>query len=331
MPIIAFSGKKQSGKDTAGLITQTLLSFPLANNTTVKKYLNDPLDNPDWKIKKFAGYLKAITARLTGCSIADLEDEDKKNEVIYTKYRFINKYLGTDIEYEHADEGIDTYNHMVNVYLRDNPIDEVNQNITYKEVGITRRDILQRIGTDVARNIHSNIWIDELFSDYKEKKHYDTVLHKFDDAELIHHMKPAPTYQIPSNPAVPEKHHGKLISTKEYEFTENVINFRMPKWIITDTRFPNEVDAIKREGGLLIRINRNYNRDCTYCGKTIREQHKGCSEISCYRQFNPNLSTHISETALDNYNKFDYVIDNDGTIEDLINKIRVILIDNKLI
>jgi len=35
-------------------------------------------------------------------------------------------------------------------------------------------------------------------------------------------------------------------------------------------------------------------------------------------------SEHPSETALDDYQKFDYVIQNDGTIEDLIEKVKAI-------
>lgn len=38
-----------------------------------------------------------------------------------------------------------------------------------------------------------------------------------------------------------------------------------------------------------------------------------------------------SETALDNYDGFDYTITNDGTLQDLIKKVKEILIDLKLI
>lgn len=61
------------------------------------------------------------------------------------------------------------------------------------------------------------------------------------------------------------------------------------KWVITDVRFPNEVEAIKKKGGLLIRVKR-----------------PGTAE--------ENL--HESETALDNYN-FDYTIINDGSLSHL--------------
>ena len=64
----------------------------------------------------------------------------------------------------------------------------------------------------------------------------------------------------------------------------------------TDLRFPNEMQLIKDLGGKTIRVN------------------------------NPRIpvpdNEHISETALDDYDGFDYVITNDGTLEDLKNKIR---------
>jgi hypothetical protein len=65
------------------------------------------------------------------------------------------------------------------------------------------------------------------------------------------------------------------------------------QWIITDVRFPNEALAIKDKGGVLLRIERD-------------------SDIQ---------SNHESETALDNWT-FDYVIENNGTIEDLIAEVK---------
>jgi hypothetical protein len=61
-------------------------------------------------------------------------------------------------------------------------------------------------------------------------------------------------------------------------------------WVVTDVRFLNEVQAIKDRGGIVIRVN--------------RPGHEG-------------TGSHLSETALDGYRGFDYVINNDGTLEDL--------------
>ena len=84
-----------------------------------------------------------------------------------------------------------------------------------------------------------------------------------------------------------------------------------PNWIITDVRFPNEADAIKERKGLLLRVE----RPCKECG-LLRVHKMSCSK---------NLNEHISETALDDYN-FDYTISNIGNIEELIEKIKKILI-----
>lgn len=66
-----------------------------------------------------------------------------------------------------------------------------------------------------------------------------------------------------------------------------------PNLIITDVRMPNEAQAIKDRGGILIKVDRETG----------------------YKD------NHISETALDDYDGWDYVIDNNGTLEELINKL----------
>lgn len=74
-------------------------------------------------------------------------------------------------------------------------------------------------------------------------------------------------------------------------------NCDFPNWIITDMRFPNEAEAIKDRGGTNIRVNTN---------------RAGI------------VSNHPSETSLDDY-KFDYTIDNSGTIDELIIKVKAIM------
>lgn len=74
-------------------------------------------------------------------------------------------------------------------------------------------------------------------------------------------------------------------------------------WIVTDVRFENEANAIRENGGILIRINRNTGLN----------------------------DTHISETALDDYKDFDLVIDNNGTLDELIDKVYNFMKEFKLI
>jgi hypothetical protein len=90
-----------------------------------------------------------------------------------------------------------------------------------------------------------------------------------------------------------------------------------PNWLITDLRFPNEYDAIKAREGITIRVKRS----CVECNEIY--QHK----MSCSKSFQ---SEHPSETSLDNH-KFDYEIINDKGIPELIEKVRQILLTEKII
>lgn len=78
------------------------------------------------------------------------------------------------------------------------------------------------------------------------------------------------------------------------------VTYRMPHWIITDTRFPNELAAVKEKGGITIKVVRD---NTTNIG-----------------------ATHSSETALDNVTDWDYVIDNNGSLEDLKRQLSEIII-----
>jgi hypothetical protein len=116
------------------------------------------------------------------------------------------------------------------------------------------------------------------------------------------------------------KHIGKTITK-----INPILPKPNPNWIITDLRFENELKAVKDKGGITIRINRDL--PCEVCKKTKAEQRrKLCYEITC-----PNgRPKHESETALDNA-EFDYTIQNDGTIEDLILKVKEILTKEHII
>jgi len=86
-----------------------------------------------------------------------------------------------------------------------------------------------------------------------------------------------------------------------------------PKWIITDVRFPNEVDAIKERGGIVIRVNR----------PKIKVITDDLVIDIIHNSKNFGIEEHESETALDQYKDFDYVVTNDGTINDLVEKLKI--------
>ena len=92
-----------------------------------------------------------------------------------------------------------------------------------------------------------------------------------------------------------------------------------PNWIITDMRFPNEMEAVKERKGITIRVVRDNPSVETLTKEDV------------IRTFNILRHTeHPSETALDDA-KFNYEIINNGSIEDLIAKVRQILITEKII
>lgn len=136
---------------------------------------------------------------------------------------------------------------------------------------MTYREFLQKLGTEAMRDrLHENVWVNALFADYK-------ALYKKE----------------------------KQITPVDTSFDESTY----PKWIITDMRFPNEMEAVKERKGITIRVVRDYAL-------------RGGPEDP------KNL--HPSETALDDA-EFDYEIINDGTIEELVEKVITILTLEKII
>ena len=71
--------------------------------------------------------------------------------------------------------------------------------------------------------------------------------------------------------------------------------------VISDCRFPNELDFVRSAGGVIVRVKRGEE-------PSLEEQ----------------MKMHISETAW-NYVVPDYVIDNDGTLQELKDKIKLVL------
>lgn len=127
------------------------------------------------------------------------------------------------------------------------------------------RELLQILGTDLLRNqLHPNVFVNALFVDYTTKK-YSIGIDKYGHQTIVD---------------------------------------KYPNWLITDVRFPNELQVIKDRGGIVIRVNRN--------NSLLRSV------------------IHESETVLDNAT-FDYVIDNNGTIEELVIKVKEILIKENII
>jgi hypothetical protein len=209
--IISVSGRIGSGKDEVGKIIQYLTS-PEAIYKGGYSHCKDMgfSYEVNWEIKKFAGKLKQIASIITGVPVDKFEDQEFKKT------------------------------NMPECW------DKPQQSGRYKALKpMTYRQFLQELGTNSMRdNLHSNVWVSALFSDYNTSS----------------------------------------------------------RWIITDTRFQNELEAVKSIGGITIRVVR-----------------PGVKQ-----------DNHPSETNLDSA-EFDYTVINDGSIDDLVVKIRRILIKERII
>ena len=153
----------------------------------------------------------------------------------------------------------------------------------------TPRFLMQYVGTDLLRNqLHPEIWVNSLMSEYKPLYGYQTTDSKINIGGI---SIPIPVLDI-----------DKRV---------------FPNWIITDMRFPNEMDAVKKRNGITIRVN----RPCNICGGS------GYHKMSCPVS---KSGEHYSETALDK-SEFNYVIENSESIEELIEKVKKILKKEKLL
>ena len=142
---------------------------------------------------------------------------------------------------------------------------------------------------------------------YRTKKEADKArdLYTLDRHNLSHIVKPTPRIllqQIGTDLFRNQLHPNTWVNA-------TFADYQNDNWIITDMRFPNELEAVKKHNGITIRINRGL---VERTGKMIQGHE------------------HISETALDNA-EFDYVIENDGTIEELIEQVKKILIKEKIL
>ena len=284
--IISFSGKIGSGKDLSGNICKILLQSPHLNNEGVETFLNKNLYESDgsWEIRKWADKLKDIVCTILNCSREQLEDREFKETKLGEEWDKFKVVRTKITKFERIDETF---------YF--STIEEANKfklnNLNYdyfgeiEKVEMTPRLMLQLLGTECGREIlHPDIWVNSLMAEYK----------------------------------------SKLSSNNPVDDLDWEPRFIYPNWIITDTRFPNELEAVKKRNGITIRINRvTFRERTTEIGKIFTVAQPEVDKLL-------GIEEHESETALDNA-EFDYEIHNNGTIPELIDKIRNILIENKLI
>lgn len=218
--IIGLSGRKQSGKSTAGNFIYSLYMAQLG--IAEKVYLGD---NGQIIVSDLLGDVNYAGVFNT--------NQNKSSDIILGQvYDSLNKYIRI---YNFAD--ILKQNICIDIlgltYDQCYGSDEEKNKLTELKIqdkNVSSREIMQYIGTDIFRKIKSDVWV-------------ESTIKKI----------------IKDGPAMA---------------------------IITDCRFPNEVDAIKQVGGKVIRLSRD-----------------------------PYHSDHLSESILDkdnyDWNNFDFIIDNE--------------------
>lgn len=301
--IISISGKKQSGKDTISDIIKSLIYCQIDGTELTEENFESVryCIIRNYKVKKFAGKLKEVAAIMLGCNPSDFESEEFKNSILGEEWWY---YQDT-----HKDELGYDYNSIIAPYLEEYCTKLEKDMIIVTDnpilVKMSPRTFLQRLATDAVReNLHPCSWINSTLSDYISK-----------------------------------------------EF-----------WVITDTRFENEINAIryKEPNFLNIRVDRwqsieqwckQYEGFVTFIKNPeewlsdnkitsndfltqflLSKSFNDCVEINEGRikLLIDNLC-HESERQLDSYDKFDYHVRNEGSIGELIIKVREIMLERNLL
>lgn len=269
--IVSVSGRIGHGKDEIGSIIQYLTSE--SSNKNGKRYR----DYKTFKEKGGGSNLRNFDRHYVS-NFEIKKFANKLKDIVCMIIGCTREQL-EDRDFKEKELGEEWWYWVENItgkIIKPYSVKEVND---YMLVKLTPRLLLQLLGTDCGRDIiHPNIWVNSLMSEYK------TTGYKIPNSELG---------------AIYDAYNSAM---EDDETFENIL----PNWIITDTRFPNELKAIKDRGGISVRVNRNSDT-----------------------QFSTDIP-HPSETALDNA-EFDYIIDNNGTIEELIEKVREILIKENIL
>jgi len=106
---------------------------------------------------------------------------------------------------------------------------------------------------------------------------------------------------------------------------ENKLRTSTDDIVISDCRFPNEIKSIKNAGGIVIRVKRG---DEPEWYKDAADMNAGdrCLNYALAKSRMSKLGIHASETAWVG-TKFDAVLTNDGTIDELMAKVKGLVQD----
>ena len=106
---------------------------------------------------------------------------------------------------------------------------------------------------------------------------------------------------------------------------ENKMRKTSDNIVISDVRFPNEIKAIHNAGGLVVRVKRGPEPEWYQDAVNFNEGDRNMSWATSRSRLE-RLGIHASETAWVGA-KFDYEIDNNGTIDHLFDQLKNLVSD----
>lgn len=104
---------------------------------------------------------------------------------------------------------------------------------------------------------------------------------------------------------------------------ENKLRNSTDDIVISDCRFPNEIKSIKDAGGIVIRVRRG-EEPAWYKDAADMNAGDHCMNYAMAKDRIRKLGIHASETAWVG-TKFDYVLDNDSSIDDLYAQVKTLI------
>lgn len=107
---------------------------------------------------------------------------------------------------------------------------------------------------------------------------------------------------------------------------ENKLRNSKDDVVISDCRFPNEIRAIKAAGGMVVRVVRGPEPEWYDAAVSVNRGPNGNSTWALSGRKLEQLGVHASETSWVG-TKFDVVLDNNGTLDDLYQQVKRLVQD----
>jgi len=346
--LVSLSSPKGGGKDLVCKIIQMIEAWKHSSKVfqddyiDMEDYIITNIDDPtyinyssSWVNEKFAKKLKQMLAIPLGIHPEQLEDRVYKDTPLPTEWDLWEvKYKKEERTY------IFTKYFTYESDIEDWSFETGNYIQTQEKISSTPRLLMQLIGTEAIRiGLHKNAWVNALFSDYIPRD--KGVVFNREDMSIgsAYSHKECSGCKKSFTGFKRARYCNKCIKDESLQI--------YPKWIITDTRFENEFQAIKARGGITVRIDASKRLDILRVAKAERLAQLELMEDSkdifyqssdgdfhimnnAYQEkytklynkyFNEIEDTHASENEWKTFG-FDYSIDNNKGLPHLIKEVK---------